>query len=306
MSADTLRDRQEKDMTVLITGGTGTVGSRVIEDVLARGVSVRTLSRRPETASVPAGVEVIEGSLSDTAAMRKALNGVEGLFLLSPVALDELTGSLQTLDLARAAGVKAVVYLSAIHADVFTEPPHLAAKAAVERMIGDFGIRASVLRPSVYMQNDLALRDQLLREGVYSPPVGSRSVLFTDVRDLAEVAARELLRRVATPDAPATTIDVVAPQVLSGDQIAAIWSSALGREIRYGGDDLDRLEGTFTRWKPSWFAYDMRLMYRRLQRDGVTAAPGTEGTLQAILGRPMRGYDEFARDTAESWKAARA
>jgi hypothetical protein len=37
-----------------------------------------------------------------------------------------------------------------------------------------------VLRPGVYMQNDLALRDQLLREGVYSPPVGSRSVLFTD------------------------------------------------------------------------------------------------------------------------------
>ncbi|MGD0553906.1 MAG: NmrA family NAD(P)-binding protein [Streptosporangiaceae bacterium] len=200
-------------MTVLITGGTGTVGSRVIEEVLARGESVRTLSRRPETAKVPAGVEV--------------------------------TGSMQTVDLARAAGVKAVVYLSVIHADVFTEPPHLAAKAAVERMIQDFGIHASVLRPGVYMQNDLALRDQLLREGVYRPAAGSRSVLCTDVRDLAEVAARELLRRVATPDASATTIDVVAPQVLSGDRVAAIWSSVLGREIGYGGDDLDRLEASF-------------------------------------------------------------
>jgi uncharacterized protein YbjT (DUF2867 family) len=232
-------------MTVLITGGTGTVGSRVIEEVSARGESVRTLSRRPETAKVPTGVEVTAGSLSDTAAMRTALSGVEGLFLLSPVALDELTGSMQTVDLARAAGVKAVVYLSVIHADVFTEPPHLAAKAAVERMIQDFGIHASVLRPGVYMQNDLALRDQLLREGVYRPAAGSRSVLCTDVRDLAEVAARELLRRVATPDASATTIDVVAPQVLSGDRVAAIWSSVLGREIGYGGDDLDRLEASF-------------------------------------------------------------
>jgi hypothetical protein len=62
----------------------------------------------------------------------------------------------------------------------------------------------------------------------------------------------------------------------------------------------------FTQWKPNWFAYDMRLMYRRLQRDGMTAAPGTGGTLQAILSRPMRGYDEFAREAAESWKAARA
>jgi nucleoside-diphosphate-sugar epimerase len=38
-------------MTVLITGGTRTVGARVIEDVLARGESVRTLSRRLETAN---------------------------------------------------------------------------------------------------------------------------------------------------------------------------------------------------------------------------------------------------------------
>jgi hypothetical protein len=49
----------------------------------------------------------------------------------------------------------------------------------------------------------------------------------------------------------------------------------------------------------------MRLMYQRLQRDGMTAAPGADGTLQEILGRPMRGYDEFAREAAESWKAAR-
>lgn len=293
-------------MTVLITGGTGTVGSHVIDEVLARGQSVRTLTRDPETADLPAEVEVIAGSLSDTAAMRTAFDGVDGLFLLSPVALDELTGSLQTLDLARAAGVEAVVYLSVIHTDVFTEPPHFAAKAAVERMIADFDIHASVLRPGVYMQNDLAARDRLLHDGVYEPPVGNKSVLFTDVRDLAEVAARELLGRVATPDAPTTTIDVVAPQILSGDAVAAIWSSVLGREIRYGGDDLDRMETTFTQWLPNWFAYDLRLMYRRFQHDGMTTAPDTDERLQTILGRPMRCYEQFARQAAESWKAGHA
>lgn len=176
-------------MTVLITGGTGLVGSHVIAEVLARGERVRTLSRRPDTSALPADVEVVAGSLSDTAAMRTALDGVDGLFLLSPVSLDELTGSLQTLDLARAAGVEAVVYLSVIHADIFTDPPHFAAKAAVEKAMADFGIHATVLRPGIYLQNDLALRDRLIHDGVYDPPVGNAAALFTDVGDLAEVAA---------------------------------------------------------------------------------------------------------------------
>lgn len=292
-------------MTVLITGGTGTVGSHTIDELLACGTSVRTISRDPDSARVPAGVEVVAGSLSDTAAMRKALDGVDGLFLLSPVSLDELTGSLVTLDLARQAGVDAVVYLSVIHADVFTEPPHFAAKWAVERMLADFDVHATVLRPGIYMQNDLTAREHLLGDGVYDMPVGNNSVMFTDVRDIAGVAARELLRRVATPDVPSTTLDVVTPEVLGGDRIAAIWSSVLGRDIRYAGDDLDRTEKTLAQWLPGWFAYDLRLMYRRFQRDGMWTAAETDERLQAILGRPLRSYEEFAREAAESWKQAR-
>jgi uncharacterized protein YbjT (DUF2867 family) len=293
-------------VTVLITGGTGTVGTHVVNEVLARGTTVRTISRDPDAARVPEGVEVVAGSLSDTAAMRTALDGVDGLFLLSPVALDELNGSLATLDLARRAGVKAVVYLSVIHADVFTEPPHFAAKYAAERMIADFDVHATVLRPGIYMQNDLAERNHLVHDGVYDVPVGNNSVLFTDVRDIADVAARELLRRVAAPDAPPMTIDVVAPQILSGDRLAAIWSAMLGHAIRYGGDDLDRMEKTFAQWLPNWFAYDLRLMYRRFQRDGMSTPTNTDDRLRAILGRPMRSYDEFAREAAESWRGAQA
>ena len=293
-------------MTVLVTGGTGTVGSHVVSELLARATTVRTISRDPGAARVPEGVELVAGSLGDTAAMRSALDGVDGLFLLSPVALDELNGSLATLDLARRAGIKAVVYLSVIHADVFTEPPHFAAKYAVERMIADRDIPATVLRPGIYMQNDLAGRDRLLDAGVYDPPVGNNSVLFTDIRDIAEVAARELLRRVATPDAPSTTIDVVAPQILGGDRVAAIWSSILGRDIRYGGDDLDRMEQTLTQWLPDWFAYDLRLMYRCFQRDGISTPADTDDRLRTILGRPMRSYDAFARETAESWRGVPA
>ena len=51
-------------MLVLVTGATGRVGRLVVDELLHAGVSVRALTRRPEQASLPAGVEVVAGDLT--------------------------------------------------------------------------------------------------------------------------------------------------------------------------------------------------------------------------------------------------
>ncbi|QIS18933.1 SDR family oxidoreductase [Nocardia terpenica] len=289
-------------MTVLVTGATGTVGTDVVAQLAARGVPVRALTRSPQKAHFPDGVVSVPGDLLDTAAMRAALAGVDGVFLLSPVAPDELTGTLNALDLARRAGVRNLVYLSVIHADVFTDPPHFAAKAAAERMIDEAGLPATILRPGYYMQNDTAEQHRLLDDGVYTPPIGNRAVLATDTRDLAEVAALSLIHRMQASTAlPSETLDVVAPEVLTGEAIAGIWSQVTGRPVAYGGDDLEAFEKQLAQFLPGWMAHDLRLMFHRFQTDGMTAAPGTEHRLQELLGRPMRSYADFARETAASW-----
>ncbi len=290
-------------MTVLVTGSTGAVGSEAVQHLAAAGTQVRALTRSPNEAHFPAGVTAVPGEFTDPRVMREALDGVSGLFLLSPVALGELTGTLHTLTLARAAGVRDVVYLSVIHADRFTDPPHFAAKAAAERMINDLGITATVLRPGYYMQNDAAEKDRLLT-GTYGPPVGNRAALMVDVRDLGEVAAAALLERQRAEEAlPTEVIDVVDSEVLTGDAVARIWAEVLGQPISYGGDDvLDDLEQQLTAFMPGWMAYDMRLMMRRFQVDGMVAAPGTDDRLHALLGRPMRSYRDFATETAAAWQ----
>ena len=289
-------------MTVLVTGSTGTVGSQVVGHLAAAGADVRALTRSPEQADFPGGVTPVPGDLTDPGALRKALDGVSGLFLLSAVAPDELTGTLITLSLAREAGVRNVVYLSVIHADQFSDPPHFAAKAAAEKLIDDLGLAATVLRPGYYMQNDAAQKDPLRQDGVYASPVGNQAVLMTDTRDLAEVAARSLLRRESARDPlPRERLDVVAPEVLTGDSIAAIWAEVLDRPVRYGGDDLDRFEQQTAEYAPGWMAYDLRLMMQRFQKDGMTATPGDEDRLRELLGRPMRSYRDFARETAADW-----
>lgn len=287
-------------MTVLVTGATGTVGGDVVAQLVARDVPVRALTRSPAEAQFPKGVTPVRGDLLDLDALRAALTGVDGVFLLSPVASDELTGTLNTLDLIREIGVGNLVYLSVLHADTFTDPPHFAAKAAAERMIAQVGLPATILRPGVYMQNDTQWR-AALDNGVFGSPVGNRAVLTTDTRDLAEVAALSLIRgmRSSRADTP-ETLDVVAPETLTGNTIARIWSEALQMPITYD-DDLDAFEQQMRRFVPAWNAHDLRLMFQRFQTDGMTAAPGTDQRLRELLGRPMRTYREFATEIAASW-----
>jgi len=49
---------------ILVTGATGRVGREVVTQLLAAGVPVRALTRRPATAALPADVEVVAGDLT--------------------------------------------------------------------------------------------------------------------------------------------------------------------------------------------------------------------------------------------------
>lgn len=289
-------------MSILVAGSTGTVGSRVVAELVAAGADVHGLTRSPEKAKFPEGVTPVKGNMLDVEAMRAAVTGVRTLFLLNFGAPDELAQALLTVSLAREAGIERFVYSSVIHADRFTDVPHFASKYAVERMFRECNIPVTVLRPGYYMQNDLGFREQIVDQGIYPQQIGHLPILGVDVRDLAAVAAQcLLLRDRADQLLPSETIDVVSPETMTGPSIADIWTQLLGHRVRYDDDDLDVMEHRIANFVPGWMARDIRLMMNRFQRDGMTAAAGTDTRLQQLLGRPMRSYAEFAREMATQW-----
>ncbi len=77
-------------MTVLVIGGTGTVGSRVVGALVKEGVDVRVLTRQPDKARLPDGARAVEGDLMKPDSLRAAMQGINTLFLLNAVAPDEL------------------------------------------------------------------------------------------------------------------------------------------------------------------------------------------------------------------------
>ena len=257
-------------MTILVTGSTGTIGSQVLQRLVGQSAQIRALVRDDASkAKLPAGVQPVQGDMTDVASMRAVLKGVDTLFLLNAVAADETTQALGTLGLAREAGIQRIVYFSTINSALFDDVPHFAGKYLVERVIDAQAVPATVLRPAYFMQNDLIFRDAL-KAGVYLWPIGSVGIAMVDIRDIADAVVAELLRRERAPHPlPRTTIELVGPDTLTGADIAAIWASVLGKDVRYGGDDLATFESQAAGMMPGWMAHDIRLMLRAFHRFGL-------------------------------------
>jgi uncharacterized protein YbjT (DUF2867 family) len=285
-------------MSILVTGASGTVGSQIVQRLASSGVEVKALVRTPGKAVLPLGVREVVGDMSSAGAMRAALSSVRTLFVLNAVVADEVTQALVTLNLARDAGIERIVYLSVIHADLYTNVPHFTGKHTVERMIETLELPATILRPAYFMQNDERIKSVIEGYGVYPMPIGKAGVGMVDVRDIADVAAAELLARHHAPAAlPGRTLEVVGPEALTGQAAAQVWSEALQRDIHYAGDDLDGFEQQMAAYGPDWLAYDMRLMMDRIQHHGMHAGDGAVQGLEKLLGRPLRTYREFVRET---------
>lgn len=292
-------------MAILVTGSTGTIGSQVLNKLQGFGVEVRALTRSPSKAQLPPGVVPVQGDLADVDSLRQAMSGISTLFLLVPNVADELTQAMLALTVARESHVNGIVYLSVLGADSYVDVPHFAGKYTVERMIEALDMPATVLRPAYFIQNDLRQKSAILDAGVYGMPIGSRGVSMVDIRDIGEAAALELLRRErASSTLGREYYALVGPDVLTGERIAAFWSEASGRSVRYGGDDLVALEARMKTMMPAWHALDLRLMMGRYQSNGAVGTADDIARLTALLGHAPRSYREFTRDAVAQWRSA--
>lgn len=286
-------------MTILVTGSTGTVGRHIVEQLVKRGADVRALVRDPSRADFPASVGIVKGDMLDVDSLRSAFSGVSTLFLLNAVAPDEYTQALIALNIAREAGIERIVYLSVFNGEQYLNVPHFSGKFGVERMIEQMGLNATILRPAYFINNDLSVKDVVTGYGIYPMPIGSKGLAMVDTRDIAEVAAIELLRREqAAAPLPIEHINLVGPDTLTGTDVAAIWSEVLGRPIAYPGDDTAGFEKNLRQFMPGWMAFDMRLMAERFLTVGMIPEAGDVERLTTLLGRPLRSYRDFAAEVA--------
>src|SRR5579871_5621488 len=139
--------------TVLVTGGTGTLGRAVVARLLNRPHRVRILSHQAHPV-MPAAVEVAPGDLVSGAGLREAARGVEVIIHCAtnwrdPLMRTDVAGTRALLQAARAGGLPHILYISIVGVDR-TEYPYYRAKWEVEQMVAQSGFPWTVLRATQY------------------------------------------------------------------------------------------------------------------------------------------------------------
>jgi uncharacterized protein YbjT (DUF2867 family) len=292
--------------TVLVVGATGTVGREVVASLRERDCSVRALVRSRDIA----GVECVRGDLRDPDSVERALTGVTAAVYVSPHEVDE--EQLAETFIAACERVRARLVFIGVHIDGGNRVsralrrvlygrflPHYRPKFRISERARTSTADAVVLMPTNFFQNDELLCDELLA-GVFPIPF-ERKVNRVDVRDLGVAAARAATDRGIAPGAYA----VVGPTSLDGRDCAVVWSAAVGRTVRYDGDEA-RFRELIARALDGRKREDFLASFAALRTFELATDPKQLAQTELLLGRAPTPYRAYVEDAIARWTARRA
>lgn len=271
---------------IIVTGGSGQLGSLVVKRLLERvpaeriGVSVRDTGRAGDLAA--RGVRVRRGDFTDPRSLAEAFEGAEQVLVVSTDRTGEeaVAQHVAAIDAARDAGARRVLYTShqgAGEDSLFAPMPD---HATTERYLAKTGSPYTALRNGFYAATVPLLLGRALETGELVAPADG-PVSWTAHADLAEAAAA-ILADEGRFDGP--TPPLTAPEALDLDGVAHVLSDLTGRTIRRVVTDDSEWVSTLTGHGVPAERATMLLGMFRAARRGEFATTGTE--LENLLQRP--------------------
>jgi uncharacterized protein YbjT (DUF2867 family) len=284
--------------TILVTGATGTFGREVVRDLVRRGERVRAGVHKEASARHLDGLDVerVELDYERPVTIAKALEKVDRLFLLI---LDmprhgEVAGLVARL--ARQAGVRHLVKLSAMGAD---RDSYTLGNwhGEAERAIVEAGVPYTFLRPNSLMQNFATFFRP--RKGRIYLPLGEGRVSYVDARDVGEAAAR-ILSEGTEGGHEGAAYELTGPEALSMAQVAETLSRVAGEKIVYVDISEDAARQFMqSLGEPDWLVEGVLEMHA-VNKAGEYAA--VTGEVERLTGHPARSFERFAADFADAFR----
>ncbi|WYZ43601.1 hypothetical protein EsH8_VII_000037 [Colletotrichum jinshuiense] len=313
--------------TILLTAGGGNIGSqlipRLLEDlshpkiILPTSNSASLLRRLPFVSNDQVLVE--EGDIKDAQWFESLLSthSVNTVFVCL-TGVDELITTFNIFDaMFKVPSIRHLVYVSACgdytlqsavnHGRLLNMcAGHIAVKFISEGKLR-YGMPSesftwTILGPGLFTSNDLLYKTSLLEKSFYEEPVGSKGVAKVDTSDIALAAYKALMDQGRTLNRQKIMIGSL--KTYTAAEIAALWSKALGKEIKAADSDegtltaFENLMGKYT--SPAW-GRDLRLLYENFNRERFGMTEEDYKRQVEFLGREPRAYENFIEETAKSW-----
>jgi uncharacterized protein YbjT (DUF2867 family) len=279
---------------ILVTGGTGNIGSELVRLLIAAGQKIRVLVRTPAKVQALEGkVEVAIGDLDKPETLAPALKGVERAFLLAggPNVPAQETAFIRA---AKAAGLKHVVMVSSggVGKGLGSGPAHEPGEAELKAS----GLAWTLLHPWEFMSNLMWARQTIVEQGAIYSPTGQGRSCVIHPHDIAAVAAKVL----TSEGHAGKTYELTGPEALTTAEMAARLSAAAGRPIQHVDiPDAAYREALAKAGLPPPVVDPMAKFYAAVKAGG---AAGTLPTVQQLTGTPARTFDVWAKENAAAFR----
>jgi uncharacterized protein YbjT (DUF2867 family) len=287
-------------MTILATGATGNIGSRVVKELIQRGAPVRAFVRDPERAAALLGdeVELAVGDFADPGSLRRALAGADRLLLACANVPGQVEYENGAVDVAKETGVERIVKLSASVAAV--DSPLLFPRwhGMIERHLRRSDVPAVLICPGFLMTTLLMSAEAIRGAGTLVAPAGRARIAMIHPADVAAAAAVALVE----DGHEGARYVLNGPRAITYEDVAALLSDATGRRIEFVDvpDDAARHAMLEAGTPPTIADFLVRLF--RALRQGLDEQ--TSDTVRRLTGTEPRDFAEFAREHAAAFGAA--
>ena len=273
-------------MTILVTGATGTVARLALEQLLATGAEVSATSRNPQTANLPAGVQVHAADLANPESLVPAIAGVEHVFLYASAIKDPAA---VTTVLAEHGRPHVVLLSTYAVAEKDAENNYNAQRhVVVENALSAAGLPTTFLRPSTFALNTLGWAASVRNEGRVSLPFPDIPFAPIHELDIAAVAVAALTREEMVGTAPVLT----GPEFLTQAQQVETIAAGIGKPLQVHKLTHEQVRAQFLELYPPALAESFLGSFER-----VSSIPtALTNAVEDITGHPARSYAAWVDD----------
>ena len=230
-----------RQLTILIGGATGFVGSQLVAHLSAHypHVQVRALTRTPESdtarhfAALP-GVMVVRGNYGDMRSLEAAAEGADRAYVACNNVAEQRRFECNFIDACKVQGVRRIAKISTFRSFCRADGPgHGAAHYHIEQHLHHSGVPHVILHPAYYFQSLLYFMQPIKTAGILPQLLGDMQLNMVDCRDVAQCAAA-LLTCDDEMFAPFNGhhVTIAGPEQLGGEDWAEVLRHA-GVAVRY-------------------------------------------------------------------------